>query len=95
MSLTILRVFFIMNSILIGINVHPDGLLANNLFILANSFLIGFGNGLLGTYLMICGPKRVTRSEQEIAGIIMAFHLTVGRSMGSFISSVAVKQLFE
>lgn len=50
------RVIFIWTSIMIGLEKWPHWLFGSDIFKLSNTFLLGFGNGLLGTFLMILGP---------------------------------------
>ena len=59
-----------------------------------NTFLIGLGNGMLGTFLMILGPKKVDKIDAEKAGFIMAFYLSMGRSLGSLISTISFNSVF-
>jgi hypothetical protein len=65
-------------------------LFGSDLFKIMNAFWLGFGNGLLGTFLMIIGPQRVDKHDSEKAGFIMAFYLTLGRSFGSAISGMSL-----
>jgi hypothetical protein len=85
---------FIVTSLNIALNRPPHALFGSDWFKLLNAFLIGFGNGALGTFLMILGPQRVDKTEQETAGFIMAFHMTIGRGIGSFISGIGLMNIF-
>lgn len=43
---------------------------------------------------MIVGPYRVSNVESERAGQIMAFHMTLGRALGSMISGIGLYNIF-
>jgi len=53
---------------MIGFNEQPKWLFDSDWFKILNTFLIGLGNGLLGTLLMILGPYKVSSGESERAG---------------------------
>lgn len=56
---------------------------------------MGYGNGFLGTLLMVLGPLKVYSGESERAGQIMAFHMSLGRGMGSLIGLIGFYQVFK
>lgn len=94
-SLSYLRLIFIFTSLMIGLNKNPTWLFGSDWFKLLNSILIGFGNGVLGTFIMIKGATIVSRKESETAGFIMAFHMTLGRGLGSLISGIGLMNYFK
>ena len=55
-SLSILRIGLIYTSIMIGLDRKPRDIFGEDWFKLTNACMIGFGNGLLGTFLMILNP---------------------------------------
>lgn len=44
---------------------------------------------------MIMGPYKVSSAESERAGQIMAFHMTLGRGLGSMVGLVGFYQVFK
>jgi hypothetical protein len=80
---------------MIGTNNDPKWLFDSDWFKIWNTFFLGLGNGLLGTLLMIIGPYKVSNNESERAGQIMAFHMTLGRGLGSMISGIGLYQIFK
>ena len=63
-----IRVACIFTSMMIGFNEEPRDLFDADWFKIINTILIGFGNGFLGTILMIIGPYKVSNIESERAG---------------------------
>jgi hypothetical protein len=53
---------------MIGFNENPRWLFNSDLFKIVNIIVLGFGNGFLGTLLMVLGPVKVQNSESERAG---------------------------
>ena len=92
---SLLRMILIYTSLMIGMQESPKWLFDADWFKIINNFLIGFGNGFLGSLLMILGPQRVSNYDSERAGQIMAFHMTLGRGLGSMISGVGLYQVFK
>jgi equilibrative nucleoside transporter 1/2/3 len=85
----------IYTSLMIGFSENPRWLFNSDLFKILNIIVLGFGNGFLGTLLMVLGPVKVQNSESERAGQIMAFHMSLGRGMGSLIGLVGFYQIFK
>ena len=80
---------------MIGFSENPQWLFNSDWFKLLNTGLLGLGNGLLGTLLMIMGPHKVSCGESERAGQIMAFHMTLGRGLGSMVGMIGFYQVFK
>ncbi|CDW71661.1 equilibrative nucleoside transporter [Stylonychia lemnae] len=76
-------------------NEDPKELFDSDWFKIINILFIGFGNGFLGTILMMIGPYKVSNMESERAGQIMALFMTVGRGVGSMISGVGLYNTFK
>ena len=55
-------------------------------YALANLSLLGLSNGIVGTMLMIQGTMHT--KDVEVAGYIMAFHLTLGLALGSVVATL-------
>lgn len=72
---------------------HP--LYDANWFKMLNTIILGLSNGLLGTLLMILGPYKVQQPDSERAGQIMAFHMTLGRGIGSMVGLIGFYQVFK
>jgi hypothetical protein len=80
---------------MIGFNERPGSVYDTDWFKTLNTVFLGMGNGLLGTMLMIMGPYKVSSSEAERAGQIMAFHMTLGRGLGSMVGLIGFYQVFK
>ncbi len=65
---SLLRSVCIYTSIMIGISHEPTYIFDADWFKILNTLFIGFGNGFLGTLLMIVGPYKVSNVESERAG---------------------------
>jgi len=65
---SLVRTVCVYTSIMIGIKHEPEFLFDSDWFKILNTLFIGFGNGLLGTLLMILGPYKVSNVESERAG---------------------------
>lgn len=80
---------------MIGFNESPTWLFDSDWFKILNIVVLGLGNGLLGTMLMMLGPYKVSFGESERAGQIMAFHMTLGRGLGSMVGMIGFYQVFK
>ena len=88
-----MRLGVIYTSLQIGTS--QKGVFEQDWFKIINTVIIGFGNGLLGTMLMTLGTYKVSANEAERAGQIMAFHMTLGRGLGSMVSLVGLYNIFK
>ncbi|XP_027694261.1 equilibrative nucleoside transporter 1 isoform X2 [Vombatus ursinus] len=87
-ALVVARIVFV--PLLMLCNVHPR----KNLPVVFNHdawfiiFMIffAFSNGYLASLCMCFGPKKVSPSEAETAGTIMAFFLSLGLALGALLS---------
>ena len=94
--LSILRIALIFTSLQIGLTPSESTSVFNaDWFKIVNTLLLGIGNGLLGTLLIIIGTYKVGIEEAERAGQLMALHMTVGRGIGSMISGVGLYKVFK
>ena len=65
---SLIRLICIYTSLMIGFNEEPKELFDTDWFKIVNIIFIGFGNGFLGTILMMIGPYKVSSIESERAG---------------------------
>ncbi len=67
---TLTRPLQIYTSLMIGFSdpEHPSLLFDTDWFKIINTLILGLGNGLLGTLLMIMAPYKASQSEAERAG---------------------------
>lgn len=94
-SFSFLRLAQVYTSLMIGFSEQPRWLFGSDWFKLWNTILLGLGNGFLGTLLMIIGPSKVSAGESERAGQIMAFHMTLGRGLGSMVGVIGFYKVFK
>jgi ABC-type bacteriocin/lantibiotic exporter with double-glycine peptidase domain len=80
---------------MIGFSEDPKWLFDSDWFKILNTLILGLGNGLCGTLLMIMGPYKVSSADSERAGQIMAFHMTLGRGLGSMVGVIGFYQVFK
>jgi ABC-type bacteriocin/lantibiotic exporter with double-glycine peptidase domain len=80
---------------MIGFTEDPQWLFGSDWFKILNTLVLGFGNGFLGTILMVMGPYKVSSADSERAGQIMAFHMSLGRGLGSLIGLIGFYQVFK
>eukprot|EP00347_Sterkiella_histriomuscorum_P012064 403370027 len=92
---SLIRIITVYTSLMIGFNEEPKFIFDSDWFKILNTVFLGFGNGFLGTILMMIGPYKVSNQESERAGQIMAFYMTLGRGLGSMASGVGLYQTFK
>ena len=63
-----IRFIQIYTLLMIGFSEKPRWLFGSDWFKILNTFLLGLGNGALGTLLMIIGPYKVSSNDSEKAG---------------------------
>jgi hypothetical protein len=83
--LCILRLLLIVTTIF-GLPAYGSGITLSSWYALINFCIIGFSNGICGTYVMMKGTGET--QLKEVGGYIMAFHLTIGLALGSVFASV-------
>jgi hypothetical protein len=84
--LTVLRCFGLLTVILAMPAFGITYLQQASWYSLLNLVVLGFSNGIVGTMEMIQGTMNT--KDVEVAGYIMAFHLTLGLALGSILATL-------
>ncbi|CAI2368546.1 unnamed protein product [Moneuplotes crassus] len=91
--LTVGRSIFIVTGMLVQVRASPAWVFQTDLFRIVNIWLFAATNGYNVGCLMLLGPQQVEEKHKERAGMIMAFHLTIGVCIGAIFAAFCMEKI--